>query len=115
MTFKIIPKIASATPLSANATTLNGLPPSYYLDCNNFVNCPTSILDFGITDGNDGDILTTDGAGKFSFKPQVFSNIVDGGSAAALYSTAFIIDGVNSSIVYNTQNQQLNFNCGAAA
>jgi hypothetical protein len=112
MTF-IVPRIASATPLTSNATTLNGLPASYYLDCNNFVNCPDSLLDFGVTDGPNGSVLTTDGAGKFSFKPLVFSNIVDGGSAAALYSTAFIIDGVNSSVVY-TQNPQLNFNCGAA-
>lgn len=32
-------------------------------------NVPTSLTDLGISDGDDGDILFTDGAGNFSFRP----------------------------------------------
>lgn len=52
---------------SGNATTLQGETGSYYLNYNNFTNTPTSILDFGITDGSIGQVLATDGAGNFTF------------------------------------------------
>ena len=53
--------------LGVDAETLSDQIPSYYLDYDNFTNTPNSILDFGITDGNSGDALITDGNGNFSF------------------------------------------------
>ena len=53
--------------LDVDAVTLGGASPSYYLNYNNLVNKPDSILDFGITDGSNSQVLTTDGNGNFFF------------------------------------------------
>jgi len=60
--------LTSADSISADdATSLNGQAASYYLDYTNFTNTPSSITDFSISDGNAGQVLTTDGSGNFSF------------------------------------------------
>jgi len=75
---------------STNALTLGGQPGSYYLDFNNFTNVPanqnvpTTILDLGINDGSNGQVLTTDGAGNFSF-----TTVTGGGGGVDL--TAFSV------------------------
>lgn len=54
-----------------DADTLDGFDGSYYLDYNNFTNTPTiptDLTDLGILDGSDQQVLTTNGAGAFSFQ-----------------------------------------------
>jgi len=54
-----------------------------YADLNN---TPTSITDFGITDGENGQVLSTDGAGTFSF-------VVPTGGSASAFSAVISDDG----------------------
>ena len=84
----IVPKTFNATNLSSNATSLCGLDCSYYLDYNNFVNTPQSLTDFGIPDGSNGDVLTTDGSGNFTFQTMDPNKFIDGGAAASVFSPA---------------------------
>ena len=51
-----------------NADQLDSQEGSYYLDYTNFTNTPTSITEFGITDGTSGQVLQTDGNGNFTFE-----------------------------------------------
>lgn len=56
--------------LNVDSDTLDSQQGSYYLDYNNFTNTPTiptDLTDLSITDGSSGQVLTTDGAGNFSF------------------------------------------------
>ena len=55
--------------LGIDAATLGGALPAFYLNYENLINKPSSILDFGVIDGNAGDFLVTDGNGSFSFQP----------------------------------------------
>ena len=74
---------------STNALTLNGQLPSYYLNYTNFTNTPTvpsSILDLGIADGNNGQVLTTDGAGNFAF-----TTVSGGGGGGGVDLTALSV------------------------
>lgn len=53
-----------------DADTLDGQDGTYYLNYNNFSNVPTiptGLTDLGIIDGTNGQVLTTDGAGSFTF------------------------------------------------
>lgn len=53
-----------------DADTLDGQDGSYYLSYTNFINTPTipsELTDLGITDGDNGQVLTTDGSGNFTF------------------------------------------------
>lgn len=53
-----------------DADTLDGQDGSYYLNWNNFSNKPTipdDLTDLSISDGSNGQVLTTDGSGNFSF------------------------------------------------
>ena len=59
--------LTAADSGSLDAATLNGQSGSYYSNYNNLSNKPTSILNFGISDGNAGQVLQTDGSGNFSF------------------------------------------------
>ena len=55
---------------ASDATTLEGESGAYYLNYTNFTNTPTipsTILDLGIADGTLGQVLSTDGAGNFTF------------------------------------------------
>lgn len=45
----------SIESLSTNSLTLNNLPPIYYLDFTNFINVPTTLAGYGITDAFNGD------------------------------------------------------------
>lgn len=60
--------------LSIDADTLNGVNSTYLLTYSNLTGRPSSILDFGITDGNAGQVLQTDGLGNFTFTNQVESS-----------------------------------------
>jgi len=54
-----------------DADTLDGQDGSYYLNYTNFTNTPTipaDLTDLGIVDGSAGYVLTTDGAGTFTFQ-----------------------------------------------
>ena len=64
-----------------DADRLDDLDGSYYLNYNNFTNTPTSILNFGITDGTAGQVLQTDGSGNFSF-----TTVSGGGGAGSGYA-----------------------------
>ena len=48
-----------------------------YDDLSNRPNIPTSLTDLGIVDGAVGSVLTTDGAGNFTFQPPTGGNIAD--------------------------------------
>jgi len=72
---------ATAGGAGLDADTLDGQDGTYYLNYNNFTNTPTipSVLtDLSITDGTSGQVLTTDGAGNFTF------TTVSGGGGIAL-------------------------------
>lgn len=74
-----------------DADTLDGQDGSYYLNYANFVNTPTvptELTDLGITDGTNGQVLTTDGAGNFTF------TTVSGGSGEAYDQTLNTTDDV---------------------
>jgi|TARA_B100001094_G_scaffold85289_1_gene81677 hypothetical protein len=56
---------------SSDADTLDGLDSTYFLNYNNLSNkpsIPTELQDLGIVDGNANQVLTTDGAGGFTFE-----------------------------------------------
>lgn len=72
---------ATAGGAGLDADTLDGQDGTYYLDYNNFTNTPTIptvLTDLSITDGTSGQVLTTDGAGNFTF------TTVSGGGGIAL-------------------------------
>lgn len=95
----IQPATAASGGTASDANTLQGQAGSYYLNYNNFTNTPTSILDFGITDGTDGQVLTTDGNGNFTFVT------VSGGSGGDLDLTALSVSqqtpSGNGALTYN--------------
>ena len=91
-----------------NVMALGGFPPSYYLDYTNFTNVPTSLTDFGLVDGAEGTVLTTDGNGNFTFEPTVHDAILFNGLPADYY-----LDYTNFTNV-PTQLQQFNVADGAA-
>ena len=56
---------------SSDADTLDGLDSTYFLNYNNLSNkpsIPTELQDLGIVDGDANQVLTTDGAGNFTFE-----------------------------------------------
>ena len=56
---------------STDADTLDGLDSTYFLNYNNLSNkptIPTELQDLGIVDGSANQVLTTDGAGGFTFE-----------------------------------------------
>ena len=56
---------------AADADTLDGLDSTYFLNYNNLSNkpsIPAVLTDLGITDGDANQVLTTDGAGGFTFE-----------------------------------------------
>lgn len=98
-------------PLGATAYSNN------YADLDN---APSSILDFGITDGSSGEVLQTDGNGNFSFvavssggSSNSFSTIVtDDGETTALSSNATLelLGGTNISTFLTTGTNTLDIN-----
>lgn len=65
---------------SSDADTLDGLDSTYFLNYNNLSNkpsIPTELQDLGIVDGSADQVLTTDGAGGFTFQ-----NAASGGASA---------------------------------
>jgi len=82
---------------------------------------PQSILDFGITDGGAGEVLTTDGAGSFAFTPiqsstgSSFDSIVsdDGSFDPSNVSDLRIIGGINISTEVVTDSNELSINLDA--
>ena len=52
---------------TVDASLFDGESSGYYRNYSNLVGAPTSITSFGITDGNAGQVLTTDGSGNFTF------------------------------------------------
>lgn len=66
---------------ATDADTLDGLDSTYYLNYNNLSNkpsIPSVLTDLGIVDGDANQVLTTDGAGGFTFEDAA------GGGASAL-------------------------------
>ena len=62
---------ATAGGGSTDADTLDGLDSTYFLNYNNLSNkpsIPSELQDLGIADGNADQVLTTDGAGNFTFQ-----------------------------------------------
>lgn len=80
-----------------DADTLDGQDGTYYLNYNNFTNTPTipsDLTDLGIVDGSSGYVLTTDGAGNFSFiEPQGGSGTVGAMNDLQDVDTTGAIDG----------------------
>jgi hypothetical protein len=81
-----------------DADTLDGQDSVYYLNYNNLSNKPTipaDLTDLDITDGSNGQVLTTDGAGNFSFAtvthPAIPADLLDlgisDGSAGQVLTT----------------------------
>jgi hypothetical protein len=95
----IQPSVVANGGTASDANTLQGQSGSYYLNYNNFTNTPTSILDFGITDGTVGQVLTTNGNGGFSFVT------VSGGGGGSLDLTALSVSSQpasgNGTLTYN--------------
>jgi len=85
-----------------DADTLDGQDGSYYLNWNNFSNkptIPTVLTDLSIVDGTAGQVLTTDGAGGFTFQA------ASGGDATQnLFET---IDGDNGTTTANSATDTL--------
>ena len=78
---KVDARISAAT---IDADTLGGQNSAYHLDYNNFTNTPTipsDLTDLGISDGTDGQVLQTDGAGNFSF-----ATVSSGGGGVTSYN-----------------------------
>lgn len=85
-----------------DADTLDGQDGSYYLNWNNFSNkpvIPASLTDLSIDDGTTGQVLSTDGAGNFSFVDQS-----GGGGTQNLWAT---ITGDTGSTTANSQTDNL--------
>jgi hypothetical protein len=79
-----------------DADSLDGQDGSYYLDYTNFTNTPTipsELLDLGINDGSNGQVLTTNGNGTFTFAtvthPSIPTDLTDLG----------ISDGTNGQVL----------------
>jgi plastocyanin len=84
-----------------DADTLDGQDGSYYLNWNNFTNKPTvpaTITDLGISDGDFGQVLTTDGDGTFTF------TTIEAGSTQNIFAT---IDGDNGTTTANSPTDTL--------
>jgi len=75
------------TKVNENFTELYNAE-SFSGDYDDLSNTPTSITDFGITDGSNNQILSTDGAGNFTFV-----NAGGGGSGIALTALSIGTDG----------------------
>ena len=79
-----------------DADTLDGQDGSYYLNWNNFTNkpvVPSVLTDLSITDGSFGQVLTTDGAGAFTF------TTIESGSTQNVFVQ---IDGDNGTTTANS-------------
>jgi hypothetical protein len=74
-------KTVDGTASGLDSDLLDGQEGSYYLNYSNLSNTPTSILNFGITDGTAGQVLQTDGSGNFSF-----TTVSGGGGAGSGYA-----------------------------
>ena len=90
---------------TVDADTLCGLPCSYYLDYNNFVNVPTTSIP-GADTAAPGSVLSVDANGDYVWTttPNIFFEGIDGGSATSVYTSPFNIDGVSAATIYTSNN-----------
>ena len=98
------PAISASGGTASDANSLEGETGSYYLNYNNFTNTPTSILDFGITDGTTGQVLATDGAGNFTFINQASGGGGGGGVDLTALSVSQQSASGNGTLAYNNLN-----------
>jgi plastocyanin len=113
--------ISSATDISELTDTTNLLFDGTYSSLTGSPTIPTVLTDIGITDGNADQVLTTDGAGNFTFEDAVgstqnlFATITsdDGSTTAdAITDTLSILGGTNiaTTIATDTDNLTINMN-----
>lgn len=76
-TFSTVATSGAYTDLSGTPTLATVATSGNYSDLNGQPSIPTSLFDLGVTDGDPGQVLTTDGSGNLSF-----STIVSGGTIA---------------------------------
>lgn len=84
-----------------DADTLDGFDSAYFTNYNNLNNkptIPTTLLNLGISDGSNGQVLQTDGSGGFSFVT------VSSGGSQNLFET---VDGDNGSTTANSTTDTL--------
>ncbi|MDA9954288.1 hypothetical protein N9D61_08225 [Planktomarina sp.] len=113
--------ISSATDISELTDTTNLLFDGTYSSLTGSPTIPTVLTDIGITDGNADQVLTTDGAGNFTFEDaggstqNLFATITsdDGSTTAdAITDTLSILGGTNiaTTIATDTDNLTINMN-----
>lgn len=92
---------ATSGGAGTDADTLDGFDSGYFLNYNNLNNrptVPTSLTDLNISDGDDGQVLTTDGNGTFTFAT------ISAGSTQNLFET---VDGDTGSTTANSTTDTL--------
>lgn len=113
---KWVPGIDATTGgAGTDADTLDGFDSSYFLNYNNLSNTPivpTALTDLGISDGENGQALLTDGNGTFAFQnlptaQNIFASfIADSGTIAATTTNSVLTvsggTGIETAITGNT-------------
>jgi hypothetical protein len=90
--------------INANFTELyDGQFSGAYADLTGKPTIPTDLLDLGISDGSNNQVLTTDGAGNFTFRTQA------GGGVALTDISVTVAAAGSSNLTYNSANGVFTF------
>ena len=100
----VVPKNVVVQMGTVDADTLCGMPCSYYLDFNNFVNVPDNLGGVDTTNAPPGAVLTVDEDGNSVWV--LPNSYIDGGAANSIFylNSERNIDGVSASTIYPPGN-----------